>query len=86
MIQRPNTKPGSVPSTRFPGQGEITYSTERGHRTIVQIAATYDASEEIQEDSLYALCSDGTVWRMIWEGDEDGDRSHWMRLADIPKE
>lgn len=47
------------------------------YRKIIQIAV----SPGDEEDTVYALASDGTVWRVVLATDE----SQWFLLPDLPE-
>ncbi len=55
-------------------------------RVIKQIVATAFPGEHGGPDIavLFALCDDGSMWR-LWDATED-DSKRWKRIEDIPQE
>jgi hypothetical protein len=56
-------------------------------RKIVQLAVTHQPYNQIgieDQDRLYALCNDGSVWRLMWA--TRGHPETWDRLPDIPQD
>jgi len=50
-------------------------------RKIIQIAAT--KSPEADEDNLFALCDDGTLWHYL--NLNDGEPATWVRCRPVPQ-
>lgn len=52
-------------------------------RKIIQISATKGAYEDYDEDNVFALCDDGTLW-CLWRSSEENE-GKWYALPPIPQ-
>lgn len=54
-------------------------------RRIVQISASPNGADADSSDVIYALCDDGSVWRLCGHSYDNQHERRWTCMPDIPQ-